>query len=167
MVGECPLNAIIRWLGGTAFSHTLQETEWLVPAIQTVHILGVAAVFSSVLMVTLGIFGLYGAEQPLARRYSRFATVLKAGLPVLLVTGLLMIAAEPDRALPNPVFQLKMALLVVAAGATWLGGRRVRHASSGNGSSAGVALRALSVVTLLLWIGVLVSGRFIAYTLSR
>ena len=103
-IAEQPLAAVSGWLADTTLSHVLQDVEWLVPAIQTVHILAVAVVMASVVLVTLGVFGLHGREQPLARTVARFAPAVRLGVPVLLLSGLLMIAAEPDRALPNPAF---------------------------------------------------------------
>jgi hypothetical protein len=168
-VGEHPLAALSAWLADTALSQLLQRVEWLVPAIQTVHILAVALVISSVLLVSLGVFGLHGREQPLARTVARFVPGIRWGVPVLLVSGALMITAEPDRALPNPAFQLKMALLVVAATLTWASTHRLRTAPAvpAPGSAAGLGLRIATATALGLWLAVLVAGRWIAYTLAR
>jgi hypothetical protein len=137
-----------------------------VPAIQTVHILAVALVISSVLLLSLGVFGLHGRGQPLARTVGRFVPAIRWGLPVLLVSGALMITAEPDRALPNPAFQLKMALLVAAAALTWASTRRLQGGSALRAPGAGVGMRVATAVALGLWLAVLVAGRWIAYTLS-
>lgn len=163
-----PLARLSAWLADTALSHVLQTVEWLVPAIQTAHILAVALVISSVLLLALAVFGLHGREQPLSRTIARFSPAIRWGLPVLLVSGVLMIAAEPDRALPNPAFQLKMALLVVAATLTWAYARGLRRApATAAGAPRSVALRLAAAVSLGLWVAVLVAGRWIAYTLSR
>ena len=163
------LDAVTAWLSDTPLSRLLQNVDWLVPAIQTLHILCVALVISSVVMLALGAFGLYGREQSPLRRQSRFVPNVRWGLPVLLATGALMVVAEPDRALPNPVFQLKMVLLVAAIGLTALGARRLTVLQNGDtaGLRGDLVLRALAVGALLLWISVLISGRWIAYSLSR
>lgn len=163
-----PLAALSAWLTDTALSHGLQNVDWLVPAIQTMHILAVALVISSVLLLSLAVFGLHGREQPLARAIERFSPGIGWGLPVLLVSGALMITAEPDRALPNPAFQLKMALLLVATTLTWTYTRRLRRApAAGPDAPRSLALRTVAAVSLGLWLAVLVAGRWIAYTLSR
>ena len=77
-----------------------------------------------------------------------------------------MITAEPDRALPNPAFQLKMALLVLAAALTWASARRAA-APAAAGAAAGPGLRVATAAALGLWIAVLVAGRWIAYTMAR
>src|SRR3954468_18730210 len=96
------------WLEQTPFSQTIQSTGWIVPAVQTVHILAIAAVMSSVLMLDLRLLGLAGGDQPIARVRQRFRPVIWWVLPLLLATGALMIVGEPARSLANPVFQLKM-----------------------------------------------------------
>jgi hypothetical protein len=165
---EQPLAATSAWLANTALSHALQTIEWLIPAIQTTHILAVAVVMSCVLLLSLGVFGLHGREQPLTRTVARFAPGIGFALPVLLVTGVLMIAAEPDRALPNPAFQLKMALLLAAAALTWAYVRGLRPTSApGPGPWPTTAVRVAAAAALGLWVAVLVAGRWIAYTLSR
>ena len=102
------------WLEQTPLSQTIQSTGWIVPAVQTVHILSIAAVLSSVLMIDLRLMGFLGRDQPLARVSERFQPVIWWTLPVLLATGSVMIIGEPARSLANSVFQLKMALLVAA-----------------------------------------------------
>ncbi|HEY0339387.1 MAG TPA: hypothetical protein VGC34_01155, partial [Steroidobacteraceae bacterium] len=52
------------WLQQTAFSQTLQNVEWVVPAVQTVHILCIGAVISAALALALRQFGLLAADQP-------------------------------------------------------------------------------------------------------
>ena len=52
------LRALSDWLASTSLSLTIQNVTWIIPAVQTIHILCVAAVFSSVLMVDLRLLGI-------------------------------------------------------------------------------------------------------------
>jgi hypothetical protein len=47
------LNAICVWIDQTAFSQAIQTTSWIVPTVQTIHILAIADVASSALMFDL------------------------------------------------------------------------------------------------------------------
>src|SRR5467141_1727408 len=136
------------WLEQTPLSQTIQSTGWIVPAVQTVHILSIAAVLSSVLMIDLRLMGFLGRDQPLARVSERFLPVIWWTLPVLLATGSVMIIGEPARSLANPVFQLKMALLVAAIAVT-----AALHKES----------RIIAILSLSLWVGIVFAGRWIAY----
>ena len=152
------------WLELTPFSRVLQTVEWAVPAIQTVHILAIAAVMGSMLLFNLRLLGVRGADVPLARVRSRFLPVVWFSLLVLLASGALMVAAEPGRSLLNPVFQLKMALLVCAVALTAATDRSLRRSPDPQREGPRrVRLRASAILSVGLWVAILFAGRWIAY----
>jgi Family of unknown function (DUF6644) len=157
------------WLQQTRFSQVLQNVGWIVPALQTVHILCIGAVISAALALALRQFGLLAAEQPLTRVAAQFLRVIWLALPLLLVTGALLIAAEPRRSLASPAFQLKMTLLVCVASLLLLYQGRIRRLAR---SSTGAATscrpgKAITLVALLLWVGIIFAGRWIAYASGK
>ncbi len=79
----------------------------------------------------------------------------------LLVTGALLIIAEPSRSLPKPVFYIKMALIVLALIMTSAIAGRARRAQRA-GAVAPVS-KAIAVVYMLVWCSIIVAGRMIAY----
>jgi hypothetical protein len=149
----------------SAFSQTLQNVEWIVPALQTIHILSIGAVISSALVINLRMFGFLATDQPLARVSARFLRVIWWALPVLLVTGSLLISAEPLRSIGSPAFQLKMALLVCVAIVLLVYQSRLARTPPGSLGARGAprGTPVLTVVSLLLWIGIIFAGRWIAY----
>ena len=150
------------WLSDTPFSQVIQITSWAIPAIQTIHIIALAALFACALLVALRIAGRGFSSEPLpqlARRYVRAIWLL---LLVLLLSGSLLVIAEPGRTITNPVFYAKMTLLVLAIAITlWLArvARRELEVPIGVHVFAGA-------VSMLLWSGIIVAGRFIAYVES-
>src|SRR5580704_11986870 len=108
------LRDLSKWLAATALSHTIQTTGWIIPTLQTIHILSVAVVFSSAILVNLRIWGLLQRDAPLPEVARRFLPTIWPVLLILLLTGSLLIIGEPRRSLLNATFYLKMALLVVA-----------------------------------------------------
>src|SRR6267154_6228406 len=108
------LNQICQWIDHTALSQAIQATKWVVPTVQTVHILAIAVVASSALMIDLRLIGVFWANRPAKDVMSRFLPLVWWPLLVLLATGVIMIIAEPARSLKNPAFQLKMLLLIGA-----------------------------------------------------
>jgi hypothetical protein len=152
------------WLQQTTFSQTLQNVEWVVPAVQTVHILCIGAVLAAALALALRHFGRLAADQPLARVATRFLRVIWLALPVLLMTGALLIAAEPRRSLASPAFQLKMVLLVCVASLLLVYQSRIgRTAGAATATGAFRPGRLIPLVALLLWVGIIFAGRWIAY----
>lgn len=159
------LASVSAWLEMTPFSRVLQTVEWVIPAVQTVHLLAIAAVMGSMLFFNLRLLGLTGADVPLARVSRRFVPVILGSVLVLLASGVLMIAAEPARSLLNPVFQLKMALLLGALALTVAIAKPLRHRPD-YWSSAVVhthVSRVAAVLSLGLWVAILCAGRWIAY----
>src|SRR5713226_1118141 len=159
------LDRFCSWLEQTPLSQAIESAGWVVPAVQTIHILAIAAVMSSVLMLDLRLLGIVGADQPLARVTRRFRPVIWWTLPILLVTGVVMIIGEPARSLKNPIFQLKMGLLIAALGVTAFhqlrlarGGQRFNPAPRGRGRALLIAIPSLA-----LWTGIVFAGRWIAY----
>jgi uncharacterized membrane protein SirB2 len=159
------LQSFAQWLSGTPPSRFIQDVLWVIPAVQTLHILAIAVVLSSVGMIELRLFGLVGRSTPLAQTAGRFLPWLWWGTLALAITGLILITGEPGRALTNPAFQLKMLLLLVAILVTFAFHRSVRKSSvawSGSGYSLAV-IRVAALATLLLWFSIAVAGRWIAY----
>jgi hypothetical protein len=159
------LDAFCKWLSLTQVSETIQSTEWLIPALQTVHVLAIGIVIACALMVNLRLLGVGASDQTIAAVAHRFLPSLWASLPVLLVTGSALIIAEPARALTNPVFALKMACLLAVAALT-LGCQIAlgRNAVSRELSGAWRALAKLAALTsLTLWVAIIFAGRWIAY----
>jgi hypothetical protein len=155
-----------KWLAATPLSHTIQTTGWIIPTLQTIHILGVAVIFSSAILVDLRIWRLLQRDVPLPDVARRFLPAIWPILLILLVTGSLLIIGEPRRSLLNVTFYLKMALLALALTLTvalqwslssapdfWEKDRRRR-----------IAGRLAATVSMLVWCGILFAGRWIAYT---
>src|SRR3954463_12108974 len=93
------LDQFCAWLEQTPISQTIQTVNWIVPAVQTIHILSIAAVMGSVLMINLRLLDLAGRDQPLNAFSARFLPVIWWTLPILLLTGVIMIVGEPVRSL--------------------------------------------------------------------
>jgi hypothetical protein len=159
------LDSFCTWLAATPLSQTIQTVEWIIPAVQTVHILAVAAVMSSVLMINLRLIGLGARDQTIAAVAKRFLPFIWWPLPVLLATGATLIIAEPTRALENPVFVLKMGLLLAAAGITLACQIPLQRNAVFWDLSSGRrrAARLIASVSLPLWVAIVFAGRWIAY----
>jgi len=153
------------WLSVTPVSMTLQSVEWIIPTVQSVHILAIAIVMSSVIMVDLRLMGLTGHTQSISGMARRFIPWVWWALLALLLSGAVLITAEPRRDLLNPVFQAKMALLVVAIGVTVIFQETVRRNMEfwDLSPSRRMGAWATAVISLLVWTAIVGCGRWIAY----
>ena len=108
------LVAINNWLSSTPLSLLIQRTPGAIAGIQVVHILCLATLFALALNLSLRTAGRGLRIEPLASLAARFVPAIWICLGMLLLTGALLIIAEPHRTLGNPIFYTKMALLAVA-----------------------------------------------------
>lgn len=153
---------MIDWLAGTGLAHYLQETEWTIPALQTVHILGIAVLFTTMLILDLRLLGLAGRKWPLADIGRLAMPTLFPVLAVMLATGILMIFAEPERELGSPVFWTKMGLVVTATLLTWWIGKRLTADPAHFDSRPGLS-KGLGLILMACWLAIVFAGRWIAY----
>jgi Family of unknown function (DUF6644) len=163
---DAVLNEFCKWLAATPRSHVIQTTKWIIPAVQTVHILSVAMVFSFAILVDLRIWRLLERDVPLPEVARRFLPAIWPVLLILLITGSLLIIGEPRRSLVNSTFYLKMALLAVAVLLT--AGLQGLISSSPNFWDRDLWRRMMgrlaATLSIVVWCGILFAGRWIAYT---
>ncbi len=163
---DVALSELSKWLAATPLSHTIQTSSWIIPTIQIIHILGVAVLFSSAVLVDLRIWRLLERDVPLAQVARRFLPPIWPVLLILLVTGSLLIVGEPRRSLLNSTFYLKMALLAVAIMLTAGLQRSISSSPNSWDKDRGrrLAARFAATASIAVWCGILFAGRWIAYT---
>src|SRR4030088_2905753 len=108
------LDDFINWLGATPVSLVIQKVFWIIPTVQTVHILAISVVLASMAMFDLRLLGLAGKRNSIASLSRRFMPWLWGALMVLAASGCILIVGEPKRALGNVFFELKMCMLATA-----------------------------------------------------
>jgi hypothetical protein len=160
------LRDLSKWLAATPLSHTIQTNGWVIPTLQTIHILSVAVLFSSAILVDLRFYRALQRDVPLADVARRFLPTIWPVLLILLITGSLLIIGEPRRSLLNNTFYLKMALLAVAVLLTLALQWSLRAAPEfwERDRTRRIAGQLAATVSILVWCGILFAGRWIAYT---
>jgi uncharacterized membrane protein len=155
------MQAFCDWLSNTRLSLTIQTVLWIIPAVQTVHILCVAIVMSSMAMLDLRLLGLAGRAKSISYMVKRFVPWVWWTLPVMAATGAILIIGEPSRELLNPYFRAKMLMLatviLITLAVQLLNNKNAYWEMRQRG-----AILAGSV-SLLLWVGIVTAGRWIAY----
>jgi len=135
------------------------------PIIQTVHILGIAIVMGSVVMLDLRILGLAVPSQKISEMTERLMPWLWWALASNFVSGAFFLFGRPNRYFNNPVFGWKVSFLIPAVLLTLffhLMSRRQEAYWEMNSQRLWTA-RAIALLSLGLWIMVAMAGRWIAY----
>jgi hypothetical protein len=163
------LTWLAEWLSTSylhgVFANTTDTATWLIiPISQSIHILAVAVVMMSVLMLNCRLLGLAGTRQSFAQLSGQLMPWIWPALLVLLLTGMVQTIAEPRRELLSATFWLKMAMLGVTLTITLLYAYALRRDRRFWERSGAKALgKVLATLSLVLWIGIVAAGRLIAY----
>ncbi|WP_404712198.1 DUF6644 family protein [Sphingomonas sp. MMS24-J13] len=155
------LAASVAWIETLRLHNVMQTVDWAVPAVQCVHLLAIAAVFSSSLILAMRAAHVSGIDWSPARWGERLNAWVGIGLAILLVSGAVLIVGEPERSLLNAVFQAKMALLIVAVAVFLLLSHRLARLDPPD--RATWVERSLAGLLVLLWLAIIGCGRWIAY----
>ncbi len=153
------------WLSATWLSQAFGNADWFVPAVQTVHILAIAALVTMLVMMHVRVLGLMRRAPPLQRLAAGYLPWVWCALGVLFVTGVLLTITEPGRELLNPSFRIKMLLVAVLIALTLVlqaGLRRDPQFWSVSPRRRGLG-GAIALGSLLLCVGIIAAGRLIAY----
>jgi hypothetical protein len=160
------LNDFAVWLSTTALSIFIQTHEaWMIPVIQSLHIVGIGIAVGSSLMMCLRVLGWAGTDQTLLATQRRFGPWLTAALCSLLASGSLLVIAEPVRELVTFSFWLKMAcvaLLTILAAAFQVSVRK-REQRWEQTLVAHKAVRLAAVLVFVVLGCIILLGRLIAY----
>lgn len=134
----------------------IAEHPWAYPALEIVHIVGIALLVGNLVLLELRVWGLAAAlpMQPLARLAISLSL---GGFALVLASGLTMFAANPAELLSNRAFVIKIGLVMLAGINAAL-----FHARGGLLRGDAVA-RSQTVISLGLWLAVIICGRWIAY----
>lgn len=160
-----PIVDLSLWISETKPSLWIGNHFWAIPIMQNIHILSIAASFSAVLMIDMRILGLAGGGRTMSQTVRRYMPWIWWGLLLLIVSGLGMIVGEPVRELVNPIFWIKMGLviLVILISVAFHASVRRNIARWEIAHDGRIAVRIGAVAVIVLWCVVMVCGRWIAY----
>jgi hypothetical protein len=157
------LRALCDWLSNTPLSMAIQNAFWVIPTVQTVHIVAIAVVMGSMAMLDLRLVGIFGRTQTVGAMAHRFLPWVWTAVVVLLASGSILIIGEPGRELLNVVFWLKMSMLACVLVITATFQYLLRSNGSAFWERRRVVAALVGIVSLLLWMSIVAAGRWIAY----
>ncbi len=141
-----------------AAENPLNAGPLIFPALECVHIIGITLFGGGIAIVDFRLLGLVMTSRPAAAVARDMFLWTLLGLVLILLSGPVMFATDPDMYYLNSAFQAKMALLVAGLLYQYL----VHNRATKEGVPAGwrVAAAALS---LTLWFGVMAGAIFIGF----
>jgi hypothetical protein len=145
------------WLGATPPGQFLKASTLAFALTESSHILGIALLGGAVLTTNLSAAGLLFRATPPQAVAQGAGKVFWTALGVMAVSGVLLVSAGPFKYYSNPLFPVKLALLAAALVAQLLLWALIRRGEA----KPGLAGRALAIASLVLWLAVLIAGRWL------
>lgn len=144
---------------------TLRTVPGFPPIIQTVHILGIAVLMGTVVMLNLRVLGLAVPSQKLTEMTDRVMPWVWWALASNLVSGAFFVLGRPTRYFNNPIFGWKLSFLIPALLLTlvFYGLHRQQSGYWELTIKRKWTGRAIAAASLICWLGVAMAGRWIAY----
>jgi hypothetical protein len=160
-----PIVNLSLWISETKASLWIGTHFWAIPIMQNIHILSIAGSFGSVLMIDMRILGFTGKGRTMSQTIRRYMPWIWWCLLLLIISGIGMIVGEPVRELVNPIFWIKMGLVLFAilVGAGFHSSVHRNMARWEMSHDGRVFVRIGAVAVILLWFAIIFCGRWIAY----
>jgi hypothetical protein len=152
------------WIEGSALSEWIRGSESLLafPGIITLHAIGLGILAGGSAAIDLRVLGF--APGVSLGAMARFLPVLWIAFLINAVSGTLLLIAYPTKALTNPLFYVKLALVALAVWLIYRIGATVLRAPEADRKPMASAAKLLAVASLAAWLAVILAGRFLAYT---
>ena len=162
------LQSLFQWLYDTPVGAAIRESGTLFPWVESVHVLSITLVVGSISIVDLRLLGLASKSRAVTRLTAEVLPFTWTAFVAAAITGLLLFSSNAVKYSHNTFFIAKMALLVVA-----FFNMVFFHAITSRGierwdESPGppIPVRLAGAFSLILWIAVIVCGRWIGFTMA-
>jgi len=167
---------LLAWIEDSDLSVWMRESDWGVPIMLCFHAVGMGIVVGVSFMFGARVLG-YAKRFPLAG-FDTLFRLAWVGFAMNTASGTLLFIGEPRRLLMTPAFDIKMVLIACAGLALWMLSKALEGGTETAGGLPGLdgalagdapvtrAAKIAAVLTILCWLGAILSGRLIGYTIG-
>jgi uncharacterized membrane protein YhdT len=156
------LLTFFQWCEASGIGETIRKSSWLFPVIEAIHLLGLGVIGGAVLVVDLRLLGLGLRRQSTAQLTRDAQPWLVGSLILMIITGGLLFLSEAIKCYYHDAFWFKMSCLFLAIVFTFTIQRKVTMTEETRLSP--VWSKVVAVVSVLLWAGVGIGGRWIGFS---
>jgi hypothetical protein len=161
--------SFLKWLEASAAAARIRGSFFLFPLLESTHVIGLALVFGTIVIIDLRLLGIASTERPFERMASDILKWTWAAFALTAGTGALMFITNAHVYYHNFFFRTKMVLLVLAgvnmAVFELTARRRVQEWDTAR--AAPRSGKAVAVLSIVMWIAIIFMGRIIGFTTTR
>ena len=150
-------------------AQTVKHSYWIYPSLESIHILGIAVLVGSVVLMDLRILGVSKKQLSLESLSWLATRVGFFGLSLAAATGLCMLAAQASSLISSTPFQVKLVLilglLINALFAQRIYRRQLveRESCADIPATLSTGLKIQALASIVGWVTVVAIGRWTAY----
>lgn len=163
------LDELLLALSQSPIGTFVSQNEIAFPIVESFHVIGVALVFGTISIVDLRLLGIAGTTRSLKEKTRDLLPWTWLGFALAVATGALMFMSNAPSYWANTPFKLKMVVLALA-GVNMLVFELLTARSMGQWDAdprdIPMSARVAGFLSLTFWIGVVVLGRWIGFTIS-
>jgi hypothetical protein len=156
------LLTFFQWCEASGIGETIRKSSWLFPVIEAIHLLGLGVIGGAVLVVDLRLLGLGLKRQSTAQLTRDAQPWLVGSLILMIITGGLLFLSEAIKCYYHDAFWFKMSCLFLAIIFTFTIQRKVTMSDETRVSP--VWSKVVAIVSVFLWAGVGIGGRWIGFS---
>lgn len=158
---------LLAALTTTGIATAVRNSNWLFPAIETLHVLAIVLVVGTIAIVDLRLIGVASCQRSIVAVTREVLPYTRASFGVAAISGALLFMSSAPSYVENGPFRIKMLLLLLAGGNMLLFHWHARRQRVPPAPDMRLPLlwRAAGMASLLLWMGVVVAGRWIGFQL--
>lgn len=158
------MDAAFAFIEQSALSEWVRGSDCVCafPTIVTLHNIGMAFLAGGGIAIDLRIIG-FASGIPL-RPMASFMPLMWLAFGLSATTGILLLIGYPTKALTNPLFYIKLTLVMLAVGLVYRIAADVLRAAEVDGNSLAANAKALAIASLAAWLALIAAGRYLAYT---
>ena len=154
------LLSVFQWLDATPISVVIRNSTTIFPVVEVFHLFGLTVLLGTITITDLRMLGYGMRRQSIATVAGQLAPYTVWAAVLTIVTGLLLFLSEAMKCYSNEAFPYKMALLLGGIIVYYFFQRRITRPDS---HVSPATLKIIAILSLLLWYGVAIAGRAIAF----
>jgi hypothetical protein len=154
--------SFFTWCESSSLGEAIRDSRWLFPAIESLHLLALAVMGGSVLVVNLSLLGLGLGRRPVADLWRDTRLWFTTSLAVMLASGFLLFTSEAVKLYYHEAFWVKMTALLLSIAFTVTVQRTIALADPDRVTP--LRSRTVGLVSILLWSAVGAGGRWIGFS---
>jgi hypothetical protein len=157
--------AALEWIGALPFAGAIRRSAILYLYVNAAHILSIGLIVGAILPLDLRLIGLF-RKVPVAVVGPFLSRAAATGVAFAIVTGFCLFSVRPLEYAGNAAFLTKITLVALGIGNAALLHLTPQWRAAVKGGPLSLRVRLSALLSLTIWIGAVLSGRWIGFLLE-